>query len=333
MSHPARTIPTSEQEVVMAQNRVQYQRGLPMLEFFDRYGSQQQCEDLVRSWRWPDGFVCPRCTGTWHSEFRRQDRLYFQCSGCRYQCSLVAGTLFESSKVPLPSWFLAMHLMTQAKTGVSALELKRHLDVSYPTAWLLKHKIMQVMTLREADRQLTGRVEIDDSYLGGEVQGGKAGRGSPNKIPFVAAVQTTESGQPIFMCLSQRPFTKASILAFAEKSLAAPATLVSDGLGCFTAVRGRGLLHEPHVTGGGAASAKHPSFKAVNTALGNLKTSLAGTYHAFNFSKYAHRYFGQVQYLFNRRFNLRTILERLARAASQAIPCPMRLVRAAEASC
>ena len=180
----------------MAQNAVQYQQGLPMREFFERYGSQQQCEELVRSWRWPDGFVCPRCKGTWHSEFRRRDRLYFQCSGCRYQCSLLAGTVFESSKLPLPSWFLAMHLMTQAKTGVSALELKRHLGVSYPTAWLLRHKIMQVMTLREADRRLSGRVEIDDAYLGGEVQGGKAGRGSPNKIPFVAAVQTAHFSDP-----------------------------------------------------------------------------------------------------------------------------------------
>lgn len=101
----------------------------------------------------------------------------------------------------------------------------------------------------------------------------------------MAAVQTTESGQPIFMCLSQRPFTKESIRAFAEQSLAVPATLVSDGLGCFTAVRGIGILHEPHVTGGSAASAKHPSFLAVNMALGNTKTSLSGTYHAFGAQK------------------------------------------------
>jgi len=317
----------------MAQNRVQYQKGLSMPEFFERFGTQDRCEAAVREWRWPQGFVCPRCDGRWHSEFRRHERLYFQCSGCRYQCSVLSGTVFESSKLPLPTWFLAMHLMTQAKNNVSALELKRHLGVSYPTAWLLKHKIMQVMALREQDRQLTGRVEIDDAYLGGEVRGGKAGRGSPNKIPFVAAVQTTESGQPVLACLSQRPFTKESIQAFASQSLAAPATLVSDGLGCWTAVQGTGILHEPHVTGGGAASAKHPSFLAVNTALGNIKTSLAGTYHAFGFEKYAHRYLGQIQYLFNRRFNLRTILERLARAASQAAPCPTRLIRVAESSC
>lgn len=192
---------------------------------------------------------------------------------------------------------------------------------------------MEVMTLRETDRQPTGRVEIDDSYLSGQVQGGKAGRGSPNKIPFVAAVQTTESGQPVLVCLSQRPFTRESITTFASQSLAAPATLVSDGLGCFTAVRGTGILHEPHVTGGGVASVNHPSFLAVNTVLGNIKTSLAGTYHAFKFKKCAHRHLGQVQYLFNRRFDLRAILQRLTRAASQAAPCHMRLVRAAESAC
>lgn len=317
----------------MAQNKVQYQRGLSMPEFFDAYGSVEQCEALVRGWRWPQGFSCPRCQGSWHSEFRRGDRLYFQCSACRYQCSLVSGTVFESSRLPLPTWFLAMHLMTQAKNNVSALELKRHLGVSYPTAWLLKHKLMQVMVDREQGRQLTGRVEIDDAYLGGEVRGGKAGRGSPNKVPFVAAVQTTESGQAVVMCLSKRPFTKESIREFAESSLAAPATLVSDGLGCFTAVRGLGIRHEAHVTGGGAASVGNPAFLAVNTALGNIKTSLAGTYHAFGFRKYAHRYLGQVQYLFNRRFDLRAILGRLARAASQAGPCPLRALRAAETSC
>ncbi len=140
----------------MAQNKVQYQRGLSMSEFFDRYGSQQQCEALVQAWRWPQGFVCPSCKDGCHSELCQQGRFYFQCS-------LVSGTVFESSKLALPKWFLSMHLMTQAKNNVSALELKRHLGVSYPTAWLLKQKIMQVMVDREQWRQLTGRVEIDES--------------------------------------------------------------------------------------------------------------------------------------------------------------------------
>ena len=81
------------------------------------------------------------------------------------------------------------------------------------------------------------------------------------------------------------------------------------------------------------SSAKHPSFRAVNTALGNIKTSLSGTHHAFAFKKYGQRYVGQIQYLFDRRYNLRTILLRLARDAAQASPRPLKTTRAAEASC
>ena len=316
----------------MAQNKVQYQLGLPILEFFETYGSHEQCEALVRCWRWPQGFVCPRCTQTWHSEFRRASRLYFQCGACRYQCSLVSGTVFESSKVSLPKWFAAMHLITQAKNNISALELKRHLGVSYPTGWLMKHKIMEVMRLREDGRQLTGRVEIDDAYLGGALPGGSPGRGSENKVSFVAAVQTTNDGQPVLVCFAKVPFTKTALSEFAAKSLMRPLTVVSDGLACFTTLQDAGV-HVPTVTGGGAACVKLPQFKAVNTILSNLKTALAGTYHAFGFAKYAHRYLAQVQYLFNRRFNLRTILTRLARAACVTRPCPLLAIRAAETSC
>lgn len=316
----------------MAINKVQFQRGLSMLEFFDLYGSQESCEKTMRQWRWPQGFVCPACNCSEHSEFRRSARLYFQCRACRYQCSLISGTIFESSKLPLQTWFVAMHLITQSKNNVSALELKRHLGVSWPTAWMMKHKIMQVMLEREAGRQLTGRVEIDDAYLGGEHHGGKPGRGSPNKVSFVAAVQTTESGAPVLMCLSARPFTKESIEAFVASSLAAPVTLVSDGLGCFTAVQGTAILHEPHITGGGPASVKHPEFFAVNTILGNLKTAFAGTYHFFGFAKYSHRYLAQVQYLFNRRFDLRAILARLIRAACCTKPHSLVALQAAELS-
>ena len=99
--------------------------------------------------------------------------------------------------MPLTRWFLAMQLLTQAKNNVSALELMRQIGVSYRSAWLVKHKIMEAMRLREDRRELDGRVEMDDAYLGGERSGGKSGRGSENKVPIVAAVQTTPSGLPV----------------------------------------------------------------------------------------------------------------------------------------
>lgn len=314
----------------MAMNRVQFQAGLSMAEFTDRYGSQDKCEAALIEARWPKGFVCPSCGCGHSSSFRREGRLYFQCTACRHQSSLISGTIFEATKLPLSRWFLAMHLLTQSKNNVAALELKRHLGVCYKSAWLIKHKLMEVMRLREDSRQLDGRVEIDDAYLGGERSGGKTGRGSENKVPFVAAVQTTPAGQPQLVCLRQQPFTGEEVAVFAARSLAPSATVVSDGLWCFGAVQIVGAAHERVVTGSGKASTAVPQLRAVNTFLGNLKRALGGTYHAFDFAKYAHRYLAEAQYRFNRRFNLHSILARLIRAACLTIPTPAAAIRVAE---
>jgi ribosomal protein L37AE/L43A len=310
----------------MAMNRVQFQPGLSMAEFMQRYGSDELCEAALIAARWPRGFVCPDCGCTVHSAFRRLGRMYWQCSACRNQCSVTAGTIFESSKLRLSTWFLAMHLLTQSKNFISALELKRHLGVCYKTAWLVKHKLMEVMRLREEDRQLTGRVEVDDAYLGGERSGGKAGRGSENKVPFIAAVQTTEDGQAVLACLRPMPFTTLAMADFAARSLVRPLTVVSDGLACFLASESAGV-HERIVTGGGKAASKLPQFKAVNTVLSNLKTGLTGTYHAFKFAKYAHRYLAEFQYRFNRRFDLRSILARLVHVACTTKPHTLAAIR------
>lgn len=314
----------------MAMNRVQFQPGLSMAEFLDRYGSNDKCEAALIASRWPSGFVCPVCAASASSSFRRDGRLYFQCCACRSQCSVISGTIFASTKLGLARWFLAMQLLTQSKNNVAALELMRHLGVCYKTAWLIKHKLMEVMRVRESDRKLDGRVEIDDAYLGGQRSGGKTGRGSENKVPFVAAVQTTPDGQPQLVCLRQQPFTHEEVTAFAASHIAPSATVVSDGLWCFGAVNTVGARHERVVTGGGKASAELPQFKAVNTFLGNLKRALGGTYHAFAFAKYAHRYLAEAQYRFNRRFDLHAILPRLLRAACLSEPAPARVIRVAE---
>lgn len=313
----------------MAMNRVQFQRGLSMAEFLDKYGTEEKCHAALVASRWPEGFRCPACRDERHSTFIRQGRQHWQCHRCRTQTTVTAGTIFQATKLPLTRWFLAMHLMTQAKNNVSALELKRHLGVRYKAAWLMKHKLLQVMAEREDRRVLDGRIEIDDAYLGGE-KPGKPGRGSKNKIPFVAAVQTTEDGKPICVRLDQIAFTKEALEAWANKALATSAQVISDGLHCFRAVTGGVASHTAIVTGSGRQAATHPEFRRVNTVLSNLKTAISGTYHAFKFAKYAVRYLAEVQYRFNRRFDLSVILVRLVRAAALTRPRPEAVIRMAE---
>jgi len=315
----------------VAQNKIQFQPALSLPEFFRRYGTVQQCEEALEAARWPEGFRCPRCQGSVSWARRRGSQPLRLCAGCGYQCSLTAGTILQGTKLPLTTWFLAMQLISGAKNGIAALELGRQIDVSYPTAWMIKHKLSQAMFVAEADRQLTGRVEMDDAFLGGERSGGKRGRGSENKVPFIVAVQSL-GGKPHRVCLAAVPHRLNAVAEFCQAHIVRPATIVSDGLACFTAAQQSGV-HEPVVTGGGKASAQDERFQGVNIFLGNLKSALTGTYRAFNFAKYAHRYFAEFQFRINRREDLRSLLANTLQAAILAQPLPLHRLRSLETPC
>ena len=167
----------------MRTNKIQFQAGMSLNQLLAQYGTQQKCEDAIEKSRWPQGFKCPKCSNGDHYHYRRQGSVkIFQCRNCRAQTTLTEGTIFHSTKLSLTLWFQAMYFLSQTKNNVSILELKRLLGISYHAAWRMKHKIMQVMFEREETTKLSGRVELDDAYLGGENPGGKAGRGSENKV-------------------------------------------------------------------------------------------------------------------------------------------------------
>lgn len=317
----------------MAMNRIQFQAGLSMLEFLKDFGTEMQCEQALEAVRWPSGFHCPRCNDAAHYVMRNGTRKVFQCKTCRHQTSLIAGTVFQGTKLPLTMWFLAIYLVSQAKTGLSSLALKRQLGVSYPTAWLIHHKLMQVMVNREERYVLDGKIQVDDAYLGGERTGGKVGRGSENKVPIVAAISLTEDDRPLRVKLTPvSGFTLKAISAWAKDHLAPGSTVFSDALACFGAITDIGCNHYSTVIAGRKPK-ETPEFRWINTILGNLKTSLSGCFHAFNFRKYAARYLAAFSYRFNRRFNLRSLHERLLIAAASTAPQSLHSIRVADVRC
>jgi hypothetical protein len=327
------TVINQHEVAIMAMNRIQFQPGLSMPEFLNDYGTEAQCEQALEAVRWPEGFRCPRCEGVAHYVLRDGVRKVFQCQGCRHQASLIAGSVFQGTKLPLTTWFLAIYLISQAKTGLSALALRRQLGVSYPTAWLIHHKLMQVMADREDRYVLEGKVQVDDASLGGERTGGKVGRGSENKVPFVAAISLTEEDRPLRVRLTPvSGFTSEAVATWAKSNVAPGSAVFSDGLACFGAVTDAGCSHHPTVMAG-RKPRQVPEFKWINTVLGNLKTSLSGCYHSFDFQKYAARYLAAFCYRFNRRFDLRTLHQRLLVAVVTAIPRPLRSIRVADVHC
>jgi len=309
-------------------NKVQFQKGYSLMDFMKEYGTEEQCREALFLWRWPDGFRCSECGCNQYCSLKK--RPIFQCNNCHHQTSLTSGTIFAATKLDLTIWFLAIHLITQAKTGISALALQRQLGVSYNTAWSIKHKIMQVMKEREDGKCLTGVIQLDDVYWGGERHGCKRGRGSADKTPFVAAVSVNEDGHPIAMNMNVvNGFRSRDVAAWAKKHLSADSRVVSDGLACFSAVTEADCQHTKIVTGGGAECVTIEAFTWVNTMIGNVKNSMVGTYHAIN-HKHLPRYLAEFCYRFNRRFELRDMLERLAYVAVRTPPMPMRLLKMAE---
>ncbi len=313
---------------LMTYNRTQFQQGMSIREFLSRFGTEPQCTEAFKAARWPAGFCCPRCEAAEHCLVSRGIRKLFQCNVCRHQTSLTAGTLMEHTKLPLATWFLAIYLLSQAKTGLSALALKRQLGVSYPTAWLLHQKINRAMAEQEDGHRLGGVVQLDDAYLGGERTGGKVGRGSENKVPFIAAVSVNDAGYPVYLKLDLvSGFTNDAITKWAKASLLPYAEVRSDGLACFASVVDAGCLHRPMVVGK-LKPRDLPKFKWVNTVLGNLKTTLAGAFHALNYRKYAGNFLAAFAYRFNRRFDLRAFVKQLVVDVVRAKPAKEDSIRA-----
>jgi transposase-like protein len=314
----------------MGMNRIQFQPGLSLEQFQENFGTEEKCEKALEDARWPEGFRCPRCAQSDYGIVNGRRHKRYQCKSCRHQTTLTAGTIMESTKLLLRTWFLAFYFISHAKNGISALELMRHLGVSYRTGWLLHHKIMKAMALRDDAYVLCGKVQLDDAYLGGELNGGKAGRGSENKVPIVAAVSINSNGHPLRVKLSPvNSFTSEAISDWAKAALDSSCEVVSDGLACFRSVTSNGCTHKPIVAAG-----RHPKdlpeFKWVNTFLGNLKTSISGTYHAFTFEKYSKRYMGAFSYLANRRFDLSCLVVRIMVAVCSCAPHPEHKLRLAE---
>lgn len=317
----------------MAMNRIQFQPGLSLPAFLEQFGTEGQCETALETARWPQGFRCPRCGQANPCVFHVGAHQTFQCQDCRLQTSLIAGTLFQRTHLALTIWFLAIYLVSQAKTGLSALALKRQLGVSYPTAWLIQQKLMQAMAERDAQYPLGGQVQVDDVYLGGELAGGKGGRGSENKVPVVAAVSLNPEGYPVDIKMAPVPgFTRQAIADWAKSDLSPGCLVISDGLACFAGVTDAGCQHQAVIVG-----TRKPKdlleFSWINTIVGNLKTSFGGAYHAFDFAKYGTRYLATFAYRFNRRFHLETLPMHLLAAAVAIGPRSEPWLRRAEESC
>ena len=145
-----------------------------MRDFRRRFSTPQACLEYLTQSRWPDGFVCPRCSGT--SAWLNSKRYVFECRQCRRQTSPMAGTLMHRSHVPVQEWFWAAYLVATHTPGISAVKLQRQLGISSDTtAWHMLHRLRTGM-VNENRSHLAGLIEADETIIGGPATR-KRGRG------------------------------------------------------------------------------------------------------------------------------------------------------------
>ncbi len=286
---------------------IQFQYGMSLPEFQINFGTQKQCEEHLYKKKWPAGFSCKKCSSKKAVSFNKGRHTVFECSHCKAQTSLLVGTLFERTHLSLTIWYLAIYLISEAKTGISSLDLHRKLGVNHKTAWLMHHKIMHAMDTSEKSSPISGRIEMDDAYLGGTLKGGSRGRGSENKQPFIAAVSTSNDNHPLRVKLAPiASFSSSDIEDWTSSYVASGSKIVTDGLNGFVGVE-KTCIHEIHVSAHMTEEEKDTHFKWVDTIISNVKTLISGTFHSIEYKHYAVRYLAEITYRFNRRYDLKKI--------------------------
>jgi transposase-like protein len=267
--------------------------GTELLEWQQRYGTEEACSEALVRQRWPEGFRCPRC-GHDHG-YTISTRHSVECTACHYQASLTAGTLFHSTNLPLTKWFWAIYLTASDKGGISAVRLAKQIRVSWITASRMLRKIRIAMGHRDSVYRLHDLVEIDDALVGGR-KPGKRGRGAEGKVPVLVAVENREAGAG-FIAMQQVPaVTRETVAEFVQRHLPPSQLVRSDALAALGAI-GKTQHHAARVTPPEKAGEWLPW---VHVAIGNLKAFLLGTYHGVS-SKYLQEYLNEFCYRFNRR--------------------------------
>lgn len=281
---------------------------MKLIDITRQFNTDEKCLDYLEAMRWPNGICCIACGSTRVSRITRESktknkrtRLY-QClePECKHQFSPTAGTIFHDSHLPLPKWFMAIALICEAKKGVSACQMQRHLGINYRTAWHLCHRIRQAMNQDTLllDAQA---VEVDETYVGSRTRR-KHGIGRPKtgKPDDVVLGMIERGGRLKLLPIAD---SKTGIMKPPmEKHIAeGVGTIYTDGHPIYVfAVKEKWPGKHKTIDHNRTYGIGDTHTNTIENAFSLFKRGLYGTFHRVS-KKHLHRYCDEFSYRFNLR--------------------------------
>ncbi len=285
------------------------------VEFDRRFCSEQACLEYLFQLRWPEGFACSRCG---HEGYWISARKLYVCCHCEYQQSVTAGTIFHGTKKPLRVWFKALWWFSTRKSSVNAVSLQELLGLgSYQTAWCWLQKL-RTCTIFPGRGKLSGNIEADEFYLGGE-QSGKRGRGAEHKCKVAVAIERKGRKlgrlrmQVIDRCNAEE------LISFATNNVATGSSITTDGWKGYCGLEEAGYIHKKILQS--QVDDKNSVLPGVHLITSLVKRVILGTFQGRFGGQYLQRLLDEYVFRFNRR-TTKTVGKRFWRIMQQAVASP-----------
>jgi transposase-like protein len=301
--------------------------------------TDEQCLAFLEKQRWPDGIVrCPTCGNDHICRIERKTvtknkrAQVYQClePTCKGQFSATNGSIFHDSHLPLHKWFMAIALIVDAKKGISAKQVQKHLGIgSYKTAWYVCHRVRKAM-VDANPTPLTGVVEIDETYLGGTAirRFQKNPKPRPPKDVVLAMRERSTKDKPGRVRFFHVPNGKLETLKpIMEANLQVyPKRIVTDSSSVYDIMFSKGAAKKAHRMVNHSQEWVVPGTNfhtnTVESSFSLLKRGLIGSFHRVSI-KHLHRYLTEFEYRFNARRDIH-IFQKTVAEMLKAKPMPMK---------
>jgi len=287
---------------------------MSIIEFFEKFGSNEKCRKDLWEKRLKIGFECPKCNG--HIGYEIAVKYIWQCKNCGHQISLISGTIFDNTKIGLQKWYLAAFFILYSKNGISAKELQHQIRVTYKTAWYINRRIRDAMKTSNDKYKLSGIVTIDEAYFSGRENTSKApkkrGRGT-NKSKAIVAVSLNDENNPVYARIQIVDNFKAkTIEKFAENYIEKGSKIITDG---FRSYKSQTIKKDYFIDYDMLPPDNEDSkLKWLHVFVSNAKAFVLGTFHGLK-QHDIQLYLDEFCYRFNRRYMPNLIFDKFINSA------------------